>query len=104
MTGLAEVRATATNLPYVVVLPLVAVFASCSTVSHRGDPEPPRCCNGMVLALKSSGSVALLIVVGNHGLAGDAPVHGRAGIWLGACPSTSTATRLRRRPGADKPT
>ena len=82
MTGLAEVRATAaTYLPYVVALPLVAVFAFLFDGVFIGATRTAEMRNGMALALGVFlGAVALLAPpLGNHGLwLGDAPVHGCA--------------------------
>jgi MATE family multidrug resistance protein len=89
MTGLAEVRATAmTYLPYVVVLPLVAVFAFLFDGIFIGATRTAEMRNGMVLALGVFlGSVALLMPpLGNHGLWLAMLLFMAArGIWLGAC-------------------
>jgi MATE family multidrug resistance protein len=89
MTGLAEVRATAMNyLPYVVVLPLVAVFAFLFDGIFIGATRTAEMRNGMVLALGVFlGSVALLMPpLGNHGLWLAMLLFMAArGIWLGAC-------------------
>jgi multidrug resistance protein, MATE family len=89
MTGLAEVRATALSyLPYVVVLPLVAVFAFLFDGIFIGATRTAEMRNGMVLALGVFlGSVALLMPpLGNHGLWLAMLLFMAArGIWLGAC-------------------
>ncbi|MGH6896380.1 MAG: MATE family efflux transporter [Geminicoccaceae bacterium] len=89
MTGLAEVRATAMNyLPYVVVLPLVAVFAFLFDGIFIGATRTAEMRNGMALALGVFlGSVALLMPpLGNHGLWLAMLLFMAArGLWLGAC-------------------
>jgi multidrug resistance protein, MATE family len=89
MTGLAEVRATALSyLPYLVVLPLVAVFAFLFDGIFIGATRTAEMRNGMVLALGVFlGSVALLMPpLGNHGLWLAMLLFMAArGIWLGAC-------------------
>jgi MATE family multidrug resistance protein len=89
MTGLVEVRAAAmTYLPYVVALPLVAVFAFLFDGIFIGATRTAEMRNGMVLALGVFlGSVALLMPpLGNHGLWLAMLLFMAArGIWLGAC-------------------
>jgi multidrug resistance protein, MATE family len=89
MTGLPEVRATATTyLPYVVALPLVAVFAFLFDGVFIGATRTGEMRNGMALALGVFlGSVALLMpALGNHGLWLALLLFMAArGLWLGAC-------------------
>ena len=89
MTGLPEVRATATTyLPYVVALPLVAVFAFLFDGVFIGATRTAEMRNGMALALGVFlGSVALLMPpLGNHGLWLALLLFMAArGLWLGAC-------------------
>ena len=89
MTGLAEVRAAAvTYLPYVVALPLVAVFAFLFDGVFIGATRTAAMRNGMALALGVFlGAVALLAPpLGNHGLWLAMLLFMAArGIWLGAC-------------------
>ncbi len=89
MTGLAEVRATAaTYLPYVVALPLVAVFAFLFDGVFIGATRTAEMRNGMALALGVFlGAVALLAPpLGNHGLWWAMLLFMAArGVWLGAC-------------------
>jgi MATE family multidrug resistance protein len=89
MTGLAEVRATAMSyLPYVIALPLVAVFAFLFDGIFIGATRTSEMRNGMVLALGVFlGSVALLMPpLGNHGLWLAMLLFMAArGLWLGVC-------------------
>jgi multidrug resistance protein, MATE family len=89
MTGLAEVRATAmAYLPYVVALPLIAVFAFLFDGVFIGATRTAEMRNGMALALAVFlGAVALLMPpLGNHGLWLAMLLFMAArGIWLGAC-------------------
>jgi MATE family multidrug resistance protein len=89
MTGLAEVRATAaTYLPYVVALPLVAVFAFLFDGVFIGATRTAEMRNGMALALGVFlGAVAVLAPpLGNHGLWLALLLFMAArGVWLGAC-------------------
>jgi MATE family multidrug resistance protein len=88
MTGLAEVRATAvTYLPYIVALPLVAVFAFLFDGVFIGATRTAEMRNGMALALGVFlGAVALLAPLGNHGLWLAMVLFMAArGVWLGAC-------------------
>ena len=71
MTGLAEVRAAAQSyLPYVIALPLIAVFAFLFDGVFIGATRTAEMRNGMALALAAFlGAVALLMPpLGNHGL------------------------------------
>jgi MATE family multidrug resistance protein len=89
MTGLGEVRAIArTYLPYVVVLPLIAVFAFLFDGIFIGATRTAEMRNGMAIALAVFlGSVALLMPpLGNHGLWLAMLLFMAArGLWLGAC-------------------
>lgn len=98
MTGLAEVRAVALSyLPYVIALPLVAVFAFLFDGVFIGATRTAEMRNGMALALAAFlGSVALLMPpFGNHGLWLAMLLFMAArGVWLGAC-----YLRIQRRAG-----
>ena len=89
MTGLAEVRAAAQSyLPYVIALPLIAVFAFLFDGVFIGATRTAEMRNGMALALAAFlGAVALLMPpFGNHGLWLAMLVFMAArGIWLGVC-------------------
>jgi multidrug resistance protein, MATE family len=89
MTGLAEVRAAATTyLPYVVALPLVAVFAFLFDGIFIGATRTAEMRNGMALALGVFvAAVALLMPpFGNHGLwLAMLLLMAARGLWLGAC-------------------
>jgi MATE family multidrug resistance protein len=89
MTGLAEVRATAmTYLPYVIALPLIAVFAFLFDGVFIGATRTAEMRNGMALALGVFlGAVVLLVPpLGNHGLWLALLLFMAArGVWLGAC-------------------
>jgi MATE family multidrug resistance protein len=89
MTGLAEVRATAiAYLPYIVALPLIAVFAFLFDGVFIGATRTAEMRNGMALALAVFlGAVALLMPpLGNHGLwFAMLLLMAARGIWLGAC-------------------
>ncbi|HZD25219.1 MAG TPA: MATE family efflux transporter [Alphaproteobacteria bacterium] len=89
MTGLAAVRATAlTYLPYVVALPLIAVFAFLFDGVFIGATRTVEMRNGMALALGVFLlAVALLMPpLGNHGLwLAMLLLMGTRGLWLGTC-------------------
>ncbi|HEX2365507.1 MAG TPA: MATE family efflux transporter, partial [Bradyrhizobium sp.] len=102
MTGLAEVRAAAQSyLPYVVALPLIAVFAFLFDGVFIGATRTAEMRNGMAVALAAFlGAVALLMpAFGNHGLWLAMLVFMAArGIWLGVC-----YLRIDRGPGFTTP-
>ncbi|HLT02218.1 MAG TPA: hypothetical protein VK001_08555, partial [Geminicoccaceae bacterium] len=89
MTGLAEVRATAfEHLPYIVALPLVAMFAYLYDGVFIGATRTAEMRNGMAVALVAFlASLALLMPpLGNHGLWLAMIVFMAArGIWLAFC-------------------
>jgi multidrug resistance protein, MATE family len=89
MTGLEQVRATAaTFLPYVVGLPVVAVFAFLFDGVFIGATRTAEMRNGMALALGVFlSAVALLMpAFGNHGLWLAMLLFLAArGAWLGGC-------------------
>ena len=108
MTGLAEVRATAmTYLPYVVALPLVAVFAFLFDGVFIGATRTAEMRNGMALALAVFvASVALLMPpLGNHGLWLALLLFMAArGLWLGACYLRIGGSGFVAAPAPGKPT
>ena len=89
MTGLPEVRAAAMiYLPYVAILPLVAVFAFLFDGIFIGATRTAEMRNGMALALAVFlGAVALLMPpLANHGLwLAMLSLMAARGLWLGAC-------------------
>jgi MATE family multidrug resistance protein len=98
MTGLPAVRAAALEyLPYVIALPLIAVFAFLFDGVFIGATRTAEMRNGMAVALAAFlGAVALLVPpFGNHGLWLAMLVFMAArGLWLGAC-----YVRIERRAG-----
>jgi MATE family multidrug resistance protein len=98
MTGLPAVRAAALEyLPYVIALPLIAVFAFLFDGVFIGATRTAEMRNGMAVALAAFlGAVALLVPpFGNHGLWLAMLVFMAArGLWLGTC-----YVRIERRAG-----
>jgi multidrug resistance protein, MATE family len=95
MAGLAQVRATALSyVPYVIALPLVALFASLFDGVFIGATRTAEMRNGMALALAAFlGSVALLM-----------PPFGNHGLWLAMLPVNGCPRHLARRlPSVHRP-
>jgi MATE family multidrug resistance protein len=87
MTGLSEVRAAAAvYLPYVVALPLVAVWAFLFDGIFIGATRTPEMRNGMALALAVFLLAAWMLMgpLGNHGLwLALLALMAARGLWLG---------------------